>query len=331
MSELLRDRFGRVIEYVRISVTDRCNLRCLYCVPASGGCWWKPAEQILRYEEIVTIATQLAQLGVRKLRVTGGEPLVRRDVVELVRALVRIPGIEEVALSTNGTLLAQHAAALKVAGLARVNISLDTLDAATFARVTRAAGLDVVLEGIQAAVRAGLSPVKINCVLLRGINDHEMERFALLAMAQPLHVRFIELMPLGNPEFFQSDRFFSIDEAKARCETWGELIPVETLAGNGPATAYRYRNGAGTVGFIGALSHGFCHRCNRLRLTSDGWLRPCLDSRTGVNLRDPLRAGASVEQLQELIRRAVEMKPEAHRMTLAMRQDEYETMCAVGG
>jgi cyclic pyranopterin phosphate synthase len=331
MAERLRDRFGRTIEYVRISVTDRCNLRCLYCVPATGGCWWKPAEQILRYEEIVTIASQLAQLGVRKLRVTGGEPLVRRDLVELISALVRIPGIDEVALSSNGTLLAQHAAALKAAGLSRVNISLDTLEASTFARVTRVGGLEAVLEGIQAALRAGFAPVKVNCVLLRGINDHEIERFALLAMAQPLHVRFIELMPLGNPEFFQPERFFSVDEAKARCETWGELIPAEAVIGNGPATVYRYRDGAGTVGFIGALSHGFCHRCNRLRLTSDGWLRPCLDSRTGVNLRDPLRAGASAERLQELIREAVEMKPERHHMTLAMRRDEHETMCAVGG
>lgn len=329
--EQLRDRFGRTIEYVRISVTDRCNLRCLYCLPAAGGCWWKPAEQILHYEEIVAITRALAQLGVRKLRVTGGEPLVRRDLVELIRALVQIPGIDEVALSTNGTRLAQHAAALKAAGLSRVNISLDTLDASIFARVTRADGLDTVLQGIEAALRAGLSPVKINCVLLRGINDQEIDRFARLAMAQPLHVRFIELMPLGNPEFFQPERFFSVDDAKARCETLGELIPVETLVGNGPATVYRYRHGTGTLGFIGALSHGFCHRCNRLRLTSDGWLRPCLDSRTGVNLRDPLRAGASAAQLQELIRQAVEMKPEAHRMTLAMRQDEFETMCAVGG
>jgi GTP 3',8-cyclase len=331
MTEPLRDHFGRTIEYVRISVTDRCNLRCLYCVPAAGECWRKPAEQILRYEEIVTIAGHLARLGVRRVRITGGEPLVRRDLVELVRALVRIPGIDEIALSTNGMLLAQSAAVLKAAGLARVNISLDTLEASVFARVTRVDGLKAVLQGIQAALCAGLSPVKINCVLLRGINDREIDRFALLAMAQPLHVRFIELMPLGNPEFFQPNRFFSVDDAKARCETWGELIPADSVAGNGPATVYRYGNGIGTLGFIGALSHGFCRRCNRLRLTSNGWLRPCLDSRAEINLRDPLRAGASAERLQELIRQAVGMKPEAHRMTLAMRQDEYETMCAVGG
>jgi len=328
--EPLRDRFGRTIEYLRISVTDRCNLRCLYCMPASG-CAWKPQEGILRYEEIVTIVHQMARLGVRKLRITGGEPLVRRGLVSLIAQLVQLPGIEEVALSTNGMLLERYVEALKAAGLSRVNISLDTLDAAKFSQVTRLGSLETVLRGIHAAQRVGLHPVKLNCVLLRGINDDEVDRFALLTMAQPLHVRFIELMPLGNPEFFHPDRFLSVADAKARCEEWGELIPVDDLASSGPATAYRYRDGLGTIGFIGALTCSFCHRCNRLRLTSDGWLRPCLDSRIGVNLRDPLRRGASSEELEVLIRQAVDMKPESHHMNLAMRQDEFETMCAVGG
>jgi len=327
---MLRDRFGRRIEYLRISVTDRCNLRCLYCMPASG-CAWKPQEQILRYEEIVTIAREMARRGITKLRITGGEPLVRRDLPSLVAQLVKVPRIEEVALSTNGVLLERYAEDLTAAGLSRVNISLDTLDAAKFTQVTRLGSLEAVLRGIQTALKVGLDPVKLNCVLLRGINDDEIEQFALLSMTQPLHIRFIELMPLGSLEFFHPDRFMPVTEAKARCETWGELVPVDDLAGSGPASVFRYQNASGTIGFIGALTCSFCHRCNRLRLTADGWLRPCLDSRIGVNLRDPLRRGASPEELEELIRQAVAMKPESHHMSLTMRQDEFETMCAVGG
>ena len=328
--ERLRDRFGRTIEYLRLSVTDRCNLRCLYCMPALG-CAWKPQRDILRYEEILTIVHEMARLGVRKLRITGGEPLVRHDLVRFIDQVTRLPGVEEVALSTNGMLLERYAAALKSAGLSRVNISLDTLDAVKFTQVTRLGSLETVLRGIRAAQDAGLHPVKLNCVLLRGINDDEIDRFALLTMTQPLHVRFIELMPLGSPGFFHPDRFLSVAEAKARCEAWGTLEPTDGLASSGPATTYRYRNALGTIGFIGALTCSFCDRCNRLRLTSDGWLRPCLDSRTGVNLRDPLRRGASPEELEALIRQAVDMKPESHHMTLSMRQDECETMCAVGG
>lgn len=327
----------------------------------TSGCTWKPQEAILRYEEIVAIVYQMARLGVRKLRITGGEPLVRQNLVGLVAQLTQVPGIEEVALSTNGLLLERYAEALKAAGLSRINISLDTLDPAKFTQIARLGSLEAVLYGIHAAQHAGLNPVKLNCVLLRGINDDEIDRFALLTLMFPLHVRFIELMPLGNPEFFRPDRFLSVAEAREKCEVWGELMPAHDLAGSGPATTYRYRNGLGTIGFIGALTCSFCHRCNRLRLTSDGWLRPCLDSRTGVNLRDPLRCGASSEELEALARQAVEMKPESHHMSLTRWQDdpttchvaegdpsarqptvaalrqgdrwwgEFETMCAVGG
>lgn len=328
--EALTDRFGRRIEYLRISVTDRCNLRCLYCFPSSP-CPFRSREEILRAEEILRLAGVLAGLGVTRFRITGGEPLVRKGLVQLVEGLSRLPGVEDLGMSTNGTLLAEHAFALKEAGLRRVNVSLDSLDAATFSRITHCGRWRDVWRGIWTALEVGLSPVKLNVVLLKGVNEADIPRFARWTRAHPLHVRFIELMPHGNGGLDHASHFLSLGEARAACESLAPLEPAPDVAGAGPAVNLRYPGAKGTVGFIGALTCNFCSRCNRMRLSADGFLRPCLDNSTGVNLRDPLRAGASSGELEGLIREAVAMKPESHTMRIGSGRMDWEPMCAVGG
>lgn len=328
--EPLRDRFGRKIEYLRISVTDRCNLRCLYCMPLSG-CPFKPKEKVLSREEILRLARMMAGLGINRFRVTGGEPLIRHDLVPLIAGLAEIPGLKDLALSTNGILLADQVFTLREAGLKRVNISFDSLDSATFRRITRWGDWHAVWRGIWTALEVGLSPVKLNVVLLKGLNDAEILKFAQLSFRWPLHVRFIELMPHGTAGFDHRAHFFSVAEAYALCERLGSLEPASDVAGAGPAASFRYPGAKGTLGFIGALSCNFCRRCNRMRLTADGILRPCLDSRGGVNLRDPLRQGAAEEEMEGLIREAVAMKPESHAMQVHQGDMEWEPMCAVGG
>lgn len=328
--DALRDSFGRTIGYLRISVTDRCNLRCLYCMPA-WGCPFKPQEQILSYEEILRVAGIMSGLGVKRFRITGGEPLLRRDLVKLVAGLAAIPGAEDLALSTNGILLAEQAFALKSAGLRRVNVSLDSLDQATFRQITRLGNWQRVWQGIWTALEVGLSPVKLNVVLLKGLNDSEILHFAKLTLLHPLHVRFIELMPHGIGGLDHETHFLSAGEAYSTCEQLGFLEPASDVAGVGPAASFRYPGAKGTLGFIGALSCSFCDRCNRMRLTADGFLRPCLDNSLGVNLKDPLRHGASEEELECFIREAVAMKPESHTMKIGGSQMEWEPMCAIGG
>jgi len=328
--EPLKDRFGRVIEYLRISVTDRCNLRCLYCMPLNG-CSLKAPQEILRYEEILIIAKTMANLGVTHFRITGGEPLVRRDIVALIAGLAQIPGIKDLALSTNGILLDRYAMALKEAGLKRVNVSLDSMNGDTFRWITRCGELSCVLSGIWTALEVGLSPVKLNVVLLRGVNDCEIIRFAELTIRHPLHVRFIEPMPRGAGTFDSSYHFFSVTEARAICQRLGPLQPTDEVVGLGPAVNFKYPDAKGTLGFIGAFSCNFCHRCNRMRLSADGFLRPCLDNAIGVDLKGPLRRGASEEELEDLIRLAVAMKPESHTMQIGASKMEWEPMCAIGG
>jgi len=310
----LSDSFQRPIDYLRISVTDRCNLRCIYCMPAEGINLLSH-EDVLSYEEIYQVATAAAELGIKKVRITGGEPLVRIDLSSLIRMLAQIDAIDDIALTTNGILLAQYADELKAAGLRRVNISLDTLKPDKFRLITRGGDLDGVLEGIEAAGTAGLNPIKINVVVMAGSNDNELTDFARKTVDEGWNVRFIEHMPFNSE--MASSSFVSVNEIRERLASLGELEPC-TFKGNGPAKYYRLPQAKGTIGFITPVSEHFCFHCNRLRLTADGRLRPCLLSEQEIDLRQPLRQGISAEELKKLIKRAVESKPRKHKLAEGM-------------
>ncbi len=330
---VLYDRFDRRIDYLRISLTDRCNLRCVYCMPPEGVPW-QPHAEILAYEEIVRVVKAAAQLGIRKIRLTGGEPLVRRDVTSLVRAIAHIPGINDISLTTNGVLLDKLAAPLADAGLTRVNVSLDTLDPIKFRRITRLGDIDRVWRGLEAAEHAGLAPIKINAVIVRGVNDDEVIDLARLTLDRAWHVRFIELMPVGNEGDWGTgfpsmpDRYFSIDEILDRLALLN-LIRVEQPIGNGPARTYHIPGAPGTVGFISPLGDHFCATCNRLRLTADGRLRPCLLHDLEVPVREALR---SADQIAPLIEQAVALKPRSHDLLMAdAGVPQNRMMCQIGG
>ncbi|MEO5511864.1 MAG: GTP 3',8-cyclase MoaA [Longimicrobiales bacterium] len=303
------DGFGRRIEYLRISVTDKCNLRCVYCMPLAG-LDWLPRQDLLTYEEIAEIVHVMAGMGLKRLRLTGGEPLVRRDIPRLVRLLAVIPGIEDIALSTNAVLLADVAVELREAGVSRLNISLDSLQPDRMDALSRRPGSHTaIFGGIAAAERAGFDPIKINAVIMRGRNDDEIEAFARITADRPWHIRFIEVMPTGDNLGISADEFVPATEMLARLERIGSLEPVEGPKGNGPATYFRFAGGLGTVGVITPMSHNYCDRCNRMRLTADGHLRPCLFGEIQTNLRDTLRAG---EPIQPLIEETLRIKPERH-------------------
>jgi len=318
----LSDPFNRPINYLRISVTDRCNLRCIYCLPPEG-INLLPHDEILTYEEIVAVARLAAELGINKVRLTGGEPLVRARLPELVAMLAEIDAIDDISLTTNGILLKKCAAELKQAGLKRVNISLDSLNKDKFGRITRHEKLNEVLKGIEAAGACGLNPVKVNMVVMRGINDDEIVDFAKLTITDGWHVRFIELMPFAadNPPEGHSTgektstKFMSADEIKQRLGSLGKLEPSHPITGNGPAKYFRFPQASGTIGFISPVSQHFCFNCNRLRLTAEGKLRPCLLSDQEVDLRQPLRSGASPEEMKKVINEAVQSKPQKHQLT----------------
>ena len=309
----MRDQFGRRIDYLRVSVTDKCNLRCTYCMPVEG-LDWIPRPELLTYEEIASVVRQMAELGLRRVRLTGGEPLVRRDLPDLVRLLRDIPAIEDIALSTNAVLLPQFAAELRDAGLDRVNISVDTLRRERFEAIARrpVRFFDAMLEGIEAAERAGFAPLKVNTVMLRGLNDDELPELAAITRERPWHVRFIELMPVGE-NLHLADRFVSADEILARVRALDDLAPDAGPAGNGPARYFRFPGAPGSVGVITPMSHNYCDRCNRMRLTADGQLRTCLFGTHQVDLRAPLRAGIPI---REAVRGALADKPERHLLQL---------------
>jgi cyclic pyranopterin phosphate synthase len=325
-----QDDFGRAIHYLRVSVTDRCNLRCVYCMPAEGIVKRSHAE-ILRYEELVYIIRAAAELGIGKVRLTGGEPLTRLGLPEFVRMVAAIPGIDDLALTTNGMLLSRYAAALADAGLRRVNISLDTLRADRFAQITRRDGLEEVWAGFAAAQAAGLTPIKLNMVVVRGLNDDEVGDFARRTLTEGWHVRFIELMPIGANVSWASQGTVPVAEIRARIEAQvGPLSPIHGPAGNGPARYYQLPGAKGTIGFIGALSDHFCHTCNRLRLTADGRLRPCLMSDEEIDLRTPLRAGIGLDAVKTLLAQAIQRKPSGHRLSEALSPQD-RTMAEIGG
>ena len=308
----LCDSFQRPINYLRISVTDRCNLRCVYCLPEEG-IQHIPHDEILRYEEICRIVAVAAELGISKVRLTGGEPLVRAGLLQLVRMLKGTKEITDLSLTTNGILLTRFAGELKEAGLQRVNVSLDTLRPERFRQITRCGDLENTLQGIEAARVAGLNPVKVNMVVMAGTNDDELVDFAMKTVNEGWHVRFIELMPFSGNSAAQTG-FLSVTEMKERLLPLGQLEPVHGSVGNGPAKYFRLPGASGTIGFITPVTEHFCFQCNRLRLTADGKLRPCLMSSEEIDLKAPLRAGISPEELKALINRAAIAKPRSHNL-----------------
>jgi cyclic pyranopterin phosphate synthase len=308
----LSDSFQRPINYLRISVTDRCNLRCIYCMP-ENGIELMQHQDILTYEEICTIVQAAAQMGISKVRITGGEPLVRLDLPQLLRMLAQIEGIDDISLTTNGTLLGGCAAELKSAGLKRVNISLDTLKPDRFEFITRDGSLTDVIEGIEAAHLVGLEPVKINMVVMAGINDDEILDFASRTIEDGWHVRFIERMPVVIGDVVVPEAV-PVSEMRKRLESLGELEPCRPTVGNGPARYFRFPRARGTIGFITPVTEHFCFQCNRLRLTADGKLRPCLLAEDEIDLRQPLRDGISPDGVKELIKEAVARKPRGHHL-----------------
>ena len=321
------DQFGRRIEYLRISVTDRCNFRCVYCMPREGLAWL-PKGDILSYEEIADVVGQLAPMGLRRIRLTGGEPTIRPDLERLVAMLRAVRHVEDIALSTNGVRLEELAPRLRDAGLDRVNISADSLRPERIARIARRdLGFDPV-RAATAAERAGLDPVKINVVVMRGINDDEIADFARLTSDRPWHVRFIELMPVGDLRALTWEHVVPSDEVLSRVAALGALEPAEGPSrGNGPARYWRLAGAAGTIGVITPMTHTYCDSCNRVRLTADGRLRTCLFGDHEVPLRDALRAGAP---LAPLFRQALSEKPRAHEL-LQMKVGGLRALSEVGG
>jgi cyclic pyranopterin phosphate synthase len=311
----IHDTLNRNIDYLRISVTDRCNLRCLYCMPEEGV---KPLQHsdILRYEEITTIARAAANLGIRFIRLTGGEPLARLGLINLVAALAAIPGIEEISMTTNGTLLAKYAEQLAAAGLNRINISLDTLRPERYTHITRWGNLTDVLDGIDAAYRYNLRPVKINSVIIRNINDDEVVDLSQKTITDGWNLRFIEWMPVGEVEADKWNfRFVSESEIKAKIEAaLGPLEDYGALPGSGPAHTCKLPGSKGTIGFISAVSQHFCAQCNRLRLTADGYIRPCLLADNEIDIRSPLREGAPLTEIEDILRKAILAKPTKHHL-----------------
>lgn len=304
----------RKIDYLRISVTDRCNLRCVYCMPEEGVELMKHQE-LMTFEEIVDLVKALVPAGIRKIRLTGGEPLVRIGIAELIAKIRSIPEIEDITLTTNGIRLAEMAEDLKNAGLTRVNVSLDSLKADKFKEITRWGDLSMVLKGIEKAIAVGLTPVKLNVVAIRGFNDDEFMDFADLAFRKDLQVRFIELMPIGESDQEAFLKHYPIGEIKELLETRYDLEPTKSIQTNGPAENYRLVGGKGSVGFIGAISHKFCSTCNRLRLTADGKMRPCLHKDIEYDVLAMIRGGINYDDIRRfVVEEIIGNKPEEHNM-----------------
>jgi cyclic pyranopterin phosphate synthase len=317
----LVDPFGRVHDYLRISVTDQCNLRCLYCMPEEGM-EFMDTEKLLRFEEIEEVVRAGAEMGIRKLRITGGEPLVRRNLEQLIGDLARIPGIDDIAMTTNGIFLAKKAEALKAAGLNRVNISLDTLDPSRFRMIARRGDLNKVMEGIEAAARVGFAPIKLNMVLLKGINDDEIADFLRMSLEQPLHVRFIEYMPIGHADDNWKKHYQPLNRVLEVANELGfHVEPIGDVVGNGPSENFQIRDGVGTFGLIHPVSNHFCEQCNRLRLTSDGHLKPCLYWVDELDVKPHLGDKAAMQRLFE---KAMVIKPQNHEMAAKL-ENESQT------
>lgn len=328
--KLLRDSYGRIADNLRISVTDRCNFRCIYCMPEEGMTWLKK-EQLLSYEEITRLVRVFAELGVTKLRLTGGEPLMRKDLHVLIDELHRVQGINDIALTTNGFFLAEEAEQLVKAGLCRINVSMDSLDPKIFSQMIRRDYLDKVWDGIHAVERLGIRPIKINVVLIRGVNDHEIEKFAELARTKPYIIRFIEFMPIGADDGWTMEKVVPTREIIERINAMGpNLVPVE-YHGTQAADRFTFEDGVGEIGFISSVSDPFCTTCNRIRITSDGKLRTCLFSLVETDLRAAVRGGVDDDEIKEMILAAVWKKEEGHLINRPGFVRPQRTMSQIGG
>ena len=325
----LIDPYNRHLNYLRISITDRCNLKCIYCVPRDQI----PRlahDEILTYEEIIRLVRVGVQLGISKIRVTGGEPLVRKGVYDFLGELSRIDGLADLSLTTNAVALKDNLKRIKSAGIKRINISLDTLKQEKFAKITGMDLFDRVWQGIQGALEMGFHPIKINVVALNGVNDDELTDMAQLSIDYPFHIRFIEYMPIGESQMGNGPLLLA-PEIKKRIGLLGNLIPVRNSANDGPAQRYRFEGALGEIGFIHALSHHFCDRCNRLRLTARGQLRPCLLSDYHEDVKGPLRRGCSDNQLADIFFKAVRHKPSDHNLSLQDPSRVCGQMHSIGG
>jgi len=323
----VKDKKGRTIDYLRISLTDRCNLRCIYCMP-EGSVEHITQEELLSYEEIERIAKATSVLGVKKIRLTGGEPLVRNNIESLIRSLKAIPGVEEVSITTNGVLLSKMIDGLVEAGLDRINLSIDSLKDDKFKIITRGAQLADIFDGMHKALNHGLK-VKINVVLIKGVNEDEALDFVELIKDHPVDVRFIELMPIG-----EGTRYVGINNSELidKIRTAGyPLQEIEYLLGSGPARYFELNDAKGDLGFISPMSHQFCETCNRVRLTPEGYLKLCLHSGHGVDLRAELRKGASDESLTQIIEEAIVCKPSAHQFSEFSSEKDHRSMNQIGG
>ncbi len=330
-SAILLDSFGRVVNNLRISVTDRCNFRCRYCMPEEGMQWLQK-DDLLSYEELARVAKIFSELGVTKVRLTGGEPLMRKDLHVLVRYIAGLKGLNDIALTTNGFFLAEQASELVKAGLQRINVSLDSMDPVKFGVMARRNYFHKVWDGIEEAHRIGIGPIKVNAVLIRGINDDEIPAFADLARSRPFIVRFIEFMPIGAEDGWTPDRVVSSKEIIERIErhTGVGLMPLES-PGAQPADRFRFEDGKGEIGFISSVSEPFCDHCNRVRITSDGKLRTCLFSLVETDLRLMLRGGASEEEIKTSIQSAVQKKEAGHLINQPGFVRPERTMSQIGG
>ncbi|MDR2550242.1 MAG: GTP 3',8-cyclase MoaA [Desulfobulbus sp.] len=334
----LVDLFARPISYLRLSLTDRCNLRCRYCVTEeeSNGCLTKLThDELLSYEELLRVVRVAVGMGIAKVRLTGGEPLVRRNVMQFIRDLTRIKGLDDVRITTNGVLLERYGRELYEAGVTKVNISLDSFKPERVAAITGVDCFGQVWRGVETALALGFSPVKLNMVAMRHVNDDELTDFALLSRRLPVQVRFIEFMPIGESSRWNADTYIGTDEIMARIAALGELIPMEKGRSDGPAKVYRLgADAVGTLGFISPISHHFCSRCNRLRLTSSGGLRSCLLHDYEIDLRPVLRDGSDDEALRQALLAAIRNKPEGHHLDERLRRsgsDCHGRMSRIGG
>ncbi|MCI4624656.1 MAG: GTP 3',8-cyclase MoaA [Candidatus Magnetoovum sp. WYHC-5] len=325
----LEDKYNRVIDYMRISITGRCNLRCVYCIPdrhSATNC----SIDYMSAEEILKVVECAVELGVKKIRITGGEPLIRGDIGYIIKKIKELGGVDDLSVTTNGIKLAKYAFSLKEAGLERVNISLDSLNPQRFAEITNGGLLSTVFDGIKAAEKAGLLPIKINMVPIRGINDDEIEDFAKLTFVTNYHIRFIELMPFNKGKWWTADKLISTEEIKSRIEKIAPLEPVKKRQ-SGPARYYKFSEALGVVGFISPITHHFCNQCNRLRLTSEGKLRPCLFMNREIDLLSEIRKGAGKEEIKAILLKAVEVKPEGHRIVEEKDPVSQTEMSKIGG
>ncbi len=331
MSELI-DPFNRSIRYLRVSVTDRCNYRCFYCMP-SQGLEWERRTEFLSYEELTRVIRLFSELGVDKVRLTGGEPMVRQGIVGFVKQLNKLPGIHDLSMSTNAHLLADKAQILADAGISRVNISLDSLNPDIFRQITRNGELQPVLDGIDAALKAGMHPVKINMVVMKGLNDQEIEPMLDYALERGADLRYIETMPIGEAGIQGADHYFSADKILARLKQHlgTELIPAKGGKGAGPARYYQVNAGPVRVGVISAMSRHFCDDCNRVRLTARGDLVLCLGQEDRAALRDPMREGATDDEIKQLILEAIARKPQSHEFSREGTQVPLRHMSSLGG